>query len=70
MSDRVGAEMKRFDECVVCGADDHDGSGWIFPISDSKVVAINEDGIERELKDDARPICSLECKDEFKEEHQ
>lgn len=59
--------MEKFDECVVCGAEDHDGEGWIFPTSDTEVVAITEDGLERELKDDARPICSLGCKDEFEE---
>lgn len=54
--------------CVVCGAEEHDGDGWIFHTSDTKVVGINEGGLERELKDDARAICSIECKDQFKEE--
>lgn len=58
----------RFEECVVCGADDHDGDGWIFHTSDAEVVGITPDGgLERELRDDARPICSIECKDEFEE---
>lgn len=59
--------MEWFDECVVCGAKDHDGKGWIFHTSDTEVVAITENGLERELKDDPRPICSIECKDEFEE---
>jgi hypothetical protein len=54
-------------ECVVCGSEEHDGKGWIFPVEDTEVIAIKEDGLERELADDARPICSIECKDEFDE---
>lgn len=64
-------EMQEFDECVVCGSEEHDGDGWIFHTSDTEIVGITPgQGVERELKDDARPICSPECKDEFKEEHQ
>ena len=54
-------------DCVVCGTDEPEEAGWIFPIEDSNVVEINEDGLQRELVDDPRPICSIECKDEFEE---
>lgn len=60
------AEIEQF-ECVVCGAGDHDGDGWIFPTADTEVVGLSENGVERELVDDPRPICSIGCKDEFKE---
>lgn len=60
-----GTDQPEFEECVVCGSGEHDGEGWIFPMEDSEVVAITEDGLERELKDDARPICTIDCKDEF-----
>ena len=53
--------------CVVCGTNEPQGDGWIFPIEDTNVVAINENGPERELVDEPRPICSIDCKDEFKE---
>jgi len=51
--------------CVVCGSDESEDKGWIFPVEDSEVVGIGPNGPERELVDDPRPICSIECKDEF-----
>lgn len=56
------------EQCVMCGSEDHDGDGWIYPTSDTEVVEITAQGVERELKDDARPLCSTECKDEFAEQ--
>lgn len=58
------------EECVVCGSDEHDDEGWIFSIEDNEVVVINGNGLERKLKDDARPICSIECKDEFERQRE
>lgn len=66
--DSETGDSERF-RCVVCGASTHDGDGWIFPIEDSEVVAITENGVERELTDNPRPICSIKCKDEFLDEN-
>jgi len=66
MSDTEGDDTEQF-ECVVCGSEDHDGDGWIFPTEDTKVVDITPDRLERELDDGARPICSLDCKEEFEQ---
>jgi hypothetical protein len=53
-------------QCVVCGSEEHEGEGWIYHTTDTEVARIQADGtLERELKDDARPICSHECKDGF-----
>lgn len=66
------SEQPREDhECVVCGADDHDGDGWIIPTADTNVTDITVTNgtpeLERELESGARRICSIECKDEFSE---
>lgn len=53
------------EQCVVCSATEHEGDGWIYPISDAEIVEITSDGPKRELKNDARPICSIDCKEEF-----
>lgn len=52
-------------ECVVCGSDTQDGDGWIFPVEDTEVTDITPSGLERELGDDPRPICSISCKNTF-----
>jgi len=55
-------------ECVVCGSENHDGDGWIYHTSDTEIVGMTpEGGVERELKEHARPVCSIPCKDEFKQ---
>lgn len=54
-------------QCVVCGSESHGGEGWIFPTEDTEVVELSSDGVERELGDDPRPICSIGCKDKFEE---
>lgn len=59
-----GVDAEGF-ECVVCGADTHDGDGWIFPVEDTEVTDITPSGLERELVADPRPICSISCKETF-----
>jgi hypothetical protein len=61
-----GSGTEQF-ECVVCGSEQHDGNGWIFPTEDTKVVDIAPDGLERELIEDSRALCSLDCKDQFEQ---
>mgnify|MGYP006926882500 FL=1 len=70
----TNSEQSRGDyECVVCGADNHDGDGWIIPTADTTVTDIavtnGTPELERELESSARRICSLKCKDEFSENH-
>lgn len=56
-------------ECVVCGSSSPEPNGWILPTEDTEVVNISLDGgIERELGESPRPICSMSCKNEFQEE--
>lgn len=66
MTDSTGQSGESF-ECVICGSSEHDGEGWIFPTEDTKVVELKPDGVERELREDPRALCSTECKDEFAE---
>ena len=54
-------------ECVVCGADAYDGEGWIFPTEDTEVTEITPSGLERDLVDNPRAICSISCKNTFSE---
>jgi len=54
-------------QCVVCNSDSHGGDGWIFHTEDTKVVEITADGLRRELQDNARALCSIQCKEEFED---